>query len=92
VENDRLRLVDARGREVTARFPDLLGLIDLVVGAPAVLDGEIAVPGSAGAPDPEALQRRLRPAEGARAARAGTGPAAYLANDLLIHEGRSLLR
>jgi len=92
VENDRLRLVDARGREVTARFPDLLGLIDLVVGAPAVLDGEIAVPGSAGAPDPEALQRRLRPDEGARAARAGTGPAAYLANDLLIHEGRSLLR
>jgi len=93
VESGRLRLVDARGREVTARFPDLLGLIDAVVDAPAVLDGEIAIPDPAGTSDPDALQRRLRPDDGARGARARTGPpATYLANDLLVHEGRLLLR
>ena len=92
VENDRLRLVDARGRDVTARFPDLLGLIDHVVGAPAVLDGEITVPDPGGTSDAEALQRRLRPEDGVRGARSGAGAAAYLANDVLVHGGRSLLR
>ena len=92
VENDRLRLVDARGREVTERFADLLGLIDHVPGAPAVLDGEIAIPDPTGRPDPEALQRRLRPDDGVRRGRARAGAATYLANDLLVHEGRSLLR
>ena len=91
VEDARLRLIDARGREVTLRFPDLLGLIDAVAGAPAVLDGEIVVPDSAGMPDPDALQRRLRP-EGRGRTQARRGPATYLVDDVLVHEGRSLLR
>lgn len=92
VEDDRLRLLDARGREVTARFPDLLGLIDAVVGAPLVLGGEIAVPDARGAPDPVALRRRLRAVEGGRTSKGGSAPATYLVDDLLYFEGRSLLR
>ena len=92
VENGRLRLIDARGRDVTGRFADLLGLIDLVVDAPAVVDGEIAIPDSTGTSDLAALQRRLRTDDGARGARVAAGPATYLANDLLVHKGRSLLR
>jgi ATP-dependent DNA ligase len=91
VEDDRLRLVDARGRDVTSRFPDLLGLIDAVIGAPSVLDGEIVIPDSQGMPDPDALQQRLRPPEAGRS-KAHRAPATYLVDDLLVHEGRSLLR
>lgn len=92
VETGRLRLVDPRGRDVTARFPDLLGLIDAVGGGPAVLDGEIATPDATGAPDPDALRRRLRSDPGDREGRSRGARATYLANDLLVHEGRSLLR
>jgi ATP-dependent DNA ligase len=91
VENGGLRLVDARGREVTSRFPDLLGLIDAVTGAPCVLDGEIVIPDSQGMPDPDALQQRLRPRDGGHAKRE-RGHATYLVDDLLVHEGRFLLR
>jgi bifunctional non-homologous end joining protein LigD len=91
VENGRLRLVDARGRDVTSRFPDLLGLIDAVIGAPSVLDGEIVIPDSDGMPDPDALQQRLRPQDAGHA-RSHRGHATYLVDDLLVHEGRSLLR
>lgn len=91
VEGSRLRLIDARGRDVAPRFPDLLGLIDAVVGAPAVLDGEIVVPDRDGMPDADALQRRLRPENSGRA-RAHRAPATYLVDDLLVHGGRSLLR
>jgi len=92
VEGGRVRLVDARGRDLTDRFPELLGLVDTVSGPPALLDGEIAVPDPDGRPDSDALQRRLRPTEGARRARSRVGAATYLANDLLFREGRSLLR
>lgn len=91
VEDDRLRLVDARGRDVTSRFPELLGLIDAVIGAPSVLDGEIVIPDSQGMPDPDALQQRLRTPEAGRS-KAHRAPATYLVDDLLVHEGRSLLR
>ena len=91
VENGRLRLVDARGRDVTSRFPDLLGLIDAIVGVPCVLDGEIVIPDSEGMPDPDALQQRLRPQDAGKA-RPHRAPATYLVDDLLVHEGRSLLR
>ncbi len=90
MEEARLRLIDARGRDVAARFPDLLGLIDAVTGAPAVLDGEIVIPDSAGMPDLDALQRRLRPESGRRTHALRT-PATYLVDDVLVHEGRSLL-
>jgi bifunctional non-homologous end joining protein LigD len=91
VENGRLRLVDARGRDVTSRFPDLLGLIDAVVAAPCVLDGEIVIPESQGMPDPDALQQRLRPLDEGHA-KPHRGHATYLVDDLLVHDGRSLLR
>jgi bifunctional non-homologous end joining protein LigD len=92
VEDDRLRLVDARGRDVTSRFPDLLGLIDAVIGAPSVLDGEIVIPDPAGMPDPDALRRRLRPETGEGKRGQSRSPATYLVRDLLVHEGRPLLR
>jgi len=92
VEDGHLRLLDARGRDLTPRFPDLLGLIDAVIGAPAVLDGEIVIPDAAGMPDPEALRRRLRPEDGEGGRGQSRSPATYLVNDLLVHAGRPLLR
>jgi ATP-dependent DNA ligase len=92
VERGRVRLSDPRGRDVTDRFPELLGLVDAVAGAPAILDGEIVVPGADGTPDPSALERRLRATAGVRRARAAHGTAVYLTDDLLFYEGRSLLR
>ena len=91
VEEGHLRLVDARGRNVTDRFPDLLSVIDAVVGAPAVLDGEVVIPDPAGIPDPETMRRRLRPESGEGRRGQGHGPATYLVNDLLVHAGRPLL-
>jgi bifunctional non-homologous end joining protein LigD len=91
VEDGHLRLVDARGRDVTVRFPDLLSLIDAVNGAPCVLDGEIVVPDAAGMPDPDALRRRLRPESGEGGRGHDRSPATYLMNDLLVQEGRPLL-
>lgn len=91
VEDGRLRLRDARGRELADRFPELLGLVDVVSGAPLVLDGEIVIPDGTGRGDPGALQRRLRPEGGVRRARSRVGAATYLVNDLLVREGRTLL-
>lgn len=92
VEAGRLRLVDPRGRDVTARFPELLGLIDAVRGAPAVLDGEIVTTDEAGRPDPDALRRRLRSDAARAAGRKAEARAVYLADDLIVHEARLLLR
>ena len=50
VEAGRVRIVDARGRDVGAVFPEMATLAEAVQGAPAVLDGELVVPSPAGRP------------------------------------------
>ena len=90
VEGSRLRLIDPRGRDVAERFPELLGLVDAVTAAPTILAGQIVVTDTAGRPDGDALRRRLWPEQGGRIS--GRGDASFLANDVIVAGGRSLLR
>jgi bifunctional non-homologous end joining protein LigD len=90
VEGGRLRLVDSRGRDLADRFPELLGLIDAIVAPPTILAGQVVVTDTSGRPDTDALRRRLWPEQGGRMH--GRGDATFLANDLLVAGGRSLLR
>jgi ATP-dependent DNA ligase len=78
-----LRLIDERGRDVTALLPELGALPSRVAARPAVLDGEAVVVDRVGRSDPLALAGRMR---------GGPGPSvAYLAFDLLYRDGRPLL-
>ncbi len=87
-----VRLVSRRGRDETARYPDLIAdLADLPVEE-AVLDGEIVVLDPGGAPDFGLLQPRInltRPADIAKAAQAA--PAELMLFDLLSLNGQPLL-
>jgi bifunctional non-homologous end joining protein LigD len=55
---DRLRLLSRSDRDVTGTYPELAGLVDLLGGVPAVLDGEV-VAYAAGRPSFAALQERM---------------------------------
>ncbi|HEX2315253.1 MAG TPA: non-homologous end-joining DNA ligase [Thermomonospora sp.] len=84
-----VRAVGRRGNDVTARYPELSALADLVQDGDAVLDGEV-VAFHEGRPSFERLQRRMhvtRP--DARLVR--EVPVRYVVFDLLHLGGRSLL-
>jgi bifunctional non-homologous end joining protein LigD len=74
---------DAEGRDLTAVLPELSGLAVRVAARSAILDGELVVVDAAGRADVAELARRLAGEPGR--------PAAFLAFDLLHHDGRSLL-
>lgn len=78
-----VRVVDADGRDVTARLPELDGLAVRVDARSAILDGELVVADAAGRADPGALDIRLDGGAGGRVA--------FLAFDLLHVDGRALL-
>jgi len=78
-----LRLVDAGGRDLADRLPELAGLALRVEARSAVLDGEIVVVDGDGRADPAALDARI-------AGEAGPD-VAYLVFDLLYLEGAPLL-
>lgn len=82
-----LRLLDRRGRDLAPRLPELASLATAVAEPPAVLDGEIVIPGPTGRADPLALAARLGP--GAR--RRLVPGALYLVFDLLYLGGRPLV-
>ena len=71
------------GADRTAALPELAGLAVRVAARSAILDGELVVVDGAGRADSAELARRL----------AGTAgrPVAFLAFDLLLLDGRSLL-
>ena len=78
-----IRLLDRRGREVAALFPELAGLAARIAATSAILDGELVVVDRAGRADPGALARRLM---------GSAGPlVAYLVFDLPYLDGRPLL-
>jgi len=79
-----LRLLDTDGRDLAGLFPEIADLPTRVLARSAVVDGELVVVDGAGRPDAPALRERLT-------GRAGP-PVAYLAFDLLVLDGRPLLR
>ena len=78
-----VRIVDASGADRTGALPELAGLAVRVAARSAVLDGELVVVDPAGRADAAGLAGRL-------SGHAGR-PAAFLAFDLLVLDGRSLL-
>jgi bifunctional non-homologous end joining protein LigD len=78
-----VRVVDAEGVDRTAALPELAGLAVRVAARSAILDGELVVVDAAGRADAPELGRRLA-GEAGRAV-------AFLAFDLLVLDGRSLL-
>jgi len=54
-----LRGASRRGGDVTSRYPELSGLVDLLPGQSAVLDGEVVTFDQDGRPSFERLQRRM---------------------------------
>ncbi|MDH4141367.1 MAG: hypothetical protein OEV61_02040 [Chloroflexota bacterium] len=78
-----VRIVDVDDVDRTADFPELAGTAVRVAARSAILDGELVVVDVDGRADQDALAARLG---GTR-----TGPAAFLAFDLLHLDGRSLL-
>jgi bifunctional non-homologous end joining protein LigD len=78
-----VRILDATGRDLAGRLPELAGLATRVAARSAVLDGELVVVDRAGLPDVGALQDRI----GGRGARA----VAFLVFDLLHVDGTWLL-
>jgi ATP-dependent DNA ligase len=79
----RVRLLDERGRDVAPLLPELERLTERVAADSVVLDGEVVVVDRLGRGDALALASRLR---------GKPGPAvAFLAFDVLYHDGRPLL-
>jgi bifunctional non-homologous end joining protein LigD len=78
-----VRIVDAAGVDRTTSLPELSGLAVRVAARSAILDGELVVVDAAGRADAAGLARRLSGAPGR--------PVAFLAFDLLVLDGRSLL-
>jgi ATP-dependent DNA ligase len=78
-----VRLIDADGRDVGARLPELAGLAVRVDARSAILDGELVVVDAHGRADQAELRRRIVGKSGR--------PVAYLAFDLLHHDGRTLV-
>ncbi len=78
VERGELRVSSRTERDLTARYPELAGLVAAVGDHEVVLDGEIVVLDDQGRPSFEALQRQDR-------------PGAVLLFDLLAFDGESLV-
>jgi bifunctional non-homologous end joining protein LigD len=79
-----LRLLDGHGRDLAPLIPELADLPTRILARSAVVDGELVVVDAAGRADPLGLDARLRGEPGP--------PVAYLVFDLLVLDGRPLLR
>ena len=90
IEGGRASVMAAGANNVTAKFPEFIGLGAAMGATEAVFDGELVVLGDDGHPARDALSNRL---ERATAARARTGmkrtPAVFFAFDLLFAEGHT---
>ncbi len=78
-----LRLIDAGGRDLADRLPELAALSLRVEARSAVLDGELVIVDAAGRPDAAGLEARLLGADG--------GEVAFLVFDLLYLDGAPLV-
>ncbi len=79
-----LRVESRNLRDITASYPELAGLVEVLSGREAVLDGEIIAFGDDGRPSFERLQRRMHvTGRGAVAGLAVEIPVVYAIFDLL---------
>jgi bifunctional non-homologous end joining protein LigD len=86
VEGARLRLLSQSGREITAWFPELTGIVAQVKGDGVMLDGEIVALGPEGEPDLGLLAGRL-----AGGAADDGAICVFQAYDLLYKSGASFM-
>ena len=88
-----VRLLSRRGRDDTAAYPDLIDELAAIECEDAILDGEIVVTDASGAPRFSLLQPRINLTGAADiAAAAKKYPAQLMLFDLLLLDGKSLLR
>ncbi len=93
LDNGVVRLLSRRGRDETARYPDLVPDLAALDCTQVVLDGEIVVLDPGGAPNFGLLQPRINLTRaGDIAAAARQAPAQLLLFDILRLDGESLLR
>jgi bifunctional non-homologous end joining protein LigD len=93
VEDGQVKLLSRRGRDETARYPDLVPDLAKLDVTQAVFDGEIVVLDAGGAPSFGLLQPRINLTRaGDIAAAARQAPAQLLLFDILRLDGDSLLR
>lgn len=91
VGEDTVTLRSRSDRDITSGYPELQGMASAVGQAGAVLDGEIVAFGENGWPSFEAMQQRMNaPPDQARLLAAEVS-VTYLAFDLLVLAGQSLL-
>ena len=91
VGEGRLRLSGRSGRDETARYPELAGLVRALRGHSAVVDGEIVVLDDDGRSSFERLQSRINVSRDADVRRAmRDNPATYVVFDILSLDGRDL--
>lgn len=90
VAHGQVRLSSRNGIDVTATYPELQQLADLVEGD-AMLDGEVVALNKAGRPDFGVLQKRMKLTKKAEVERMmQTIPAHFMVFDVLEFSGRNL--
>lgn len=93
VDGGRTRFTSRNGNDLTAAFPELHPLGEVLGSRPALLDGEIVAFDDEGRPSFQALQGRMHTSDGNRARRAAAEhPAHYVVFDVLHLDGQSLLQ
>ncbi|MEJ7891963.1 MAG: non-homologous end-joining DNA ligase [Solirubrobacteraceae bacterium] len=88
----RLKLLSRSGRDITAQYPEVRGLAELLGSREAILDGEIVAFSEDGLPSFGRLQSRMNVVSARAVTRlARDVPVAYVLFDLLWLEGHSLM-
>jgi DNA ligase D-like protein (predicted ligase) len=87
--DSRTRFINRRGRDITARYPELTFRDELKAGS-CVLDGEIVVFDSQGNPSFSLLQKREQAWSSMARLISGQHPATYIAFDILELDGRNI--
>ncbi|MCU1426138.1 MAG: ligD [Actinomycetia bacterium] len=91
VSDGALRIVGRNGRDITARYPEIQGLVEALGVHEAVLDGEIIAYDDRGLPSFERLQARMHVDEPAAVdALTRSVPVAYMIFDVLAIDGEVL--
>lgn len=91
IDGGRLRLQSVNERDVTASWPELVGLPDAIPATSALLDGELVATDAEGRPDFGRLQQRMHVADPAEARRRMEDvPVSFIVFDLLHLDGHDL--